>query len=303
MDGILAWGLDVVRLVQRGVAPWLTPIVKAITLMGTEWFFLAALPLVYWCVDRRRGSRLGLVLLASAFCNAWLKLLFAQPRPFQLDPSVGLASESSYGLPSGHAQASATFWGAAAPLFRRPWGIVLAIALPLLIGWTRLYLGVHFPTDLLAGWALGAGFVAAEAFLGDRIEAALGKLRPQLRLAVAAVVALGMNALYMQDTSTSGAFFGFAAGLVYAPKAAPFRADGGAVKRILRYAFGMATVAIVYLAPKALMSEAAAHLPLARFLRYGAVAAWASLGAPWLFLKIGLAGREEAPVPDQSANA
>jgi len=301
MGAMLDWGLEVVRFAQRAASPWLTAVVRGVTLLGAEWFFLAALPLVYWCVDRRRGARLGLLVLLSAFCNAWLKVFFAQPRPYQLDPSVGLARETSYGLPSGHAQATATFWGAAAPLFRRPWGLALALGLPLIIGLTRVYLGVHFPTDLLAGWALGALFVLAEARLGDRIARGFAALRGQLRLAVPAAIALAMNAVYEQDTSLAGVFFGFSAGLVYAPAAAPFSAGGTAAKRCLRYLFGVAGVAVLYFAPKLLLGAAAAA-PLARFLRYGIVGAWGSLGAPWLFLRLGLAEREpENGV--QSANA
>lgn len=302
MDAILAWGLDAVRFAQRAQNPLVTAVMKGVTILGTEWFFLAALPLVYWCVDKRRGARLGVMVLFSAFCNAWLKVLFAQPRPFQLDPSVGLASETSYGLPSGHAQSSATFWGGAIPLFRRPWGLVLALAMPLVIGFSRLYLGVHFPTDLLAGWALGALFAVVEARFGDRIVRVLSGLRGQLRLVAPAAVAFLMNALHPKDTSLSGAFFGFAVGLVYATSAAPFAAGGGIAKRCLRYFFGLSGIAILYFLPKLLLGAVGSQ-PLPRFLRYGLVGAWGSLGAPWLFLKLDLAKREaETPAIAQSAN-
>jgi membrane-associated phospholipid phosphatase len=300
MNDILAWGLDVVRAAQRVASPALTLAMKAITVLGTEWFFLAAIPVVYWCVDKRRGLRLGLLVFLSAFFNGWLKVLFAQPRPFQLDPSVGFASESSYGLPSGHAQGTATFWGAAAPLFRKPWGLVLALGVPLLVGATRIYLGVHFPTDLFAGWALGAFFVAGDALVGDRIEGFLSRQRPRLKLAAAAAIALAMNAVFMEDTSLAGAFFGFGAGLAYAPTAAPFSVRGSAAKRALRYLFGLATIAIIYFAPKLLLGALGSE-PLLRFLRYALLGAWGSLGAPWLFIKLGLAEREDSPAPAPAA--
>jgi len=291
MDDILAWGLDVVRVAQRAANPTLTVVMKAISSLGREWFYLAAAAAVYWCVDKRRGARIGLLVLISAFCNSWLKLLFAQPRPFQLDPSVGLASEPTYGLPSGHAQGTATFWGAVAPLFRRPWGLVLALAIPLVVGASRIYLGVHFPTDLLAGWALGALFVAADAGLGGRAERLLAGLRPQLRLAAAAVVTLGMNAISQADTSISGAFFGFAAGLAHAPTVAPFSAAGTLPRRAARYVLGLATLVILYVGLKFAVGAASSQ-PLVRFLRYAVLAAWGALGAPWLFIKVGLADRE-----------
>ena len=302
MSDILAWGLDVVRLFQRAASPGLTAAMKAVTFLGTEYFYLAALPLLYWCVDKRRATRLGLVFLASSFCNSWLKVVFAQPRPFQLDPTLGLASETSYGLPSGHAQGSATFWGLAARFFKKPWGLVLALALPLVVGLSRVYLGVHFPTDLFLGWALGALFVGADLLLGERAEAAISKLRPTLKIALAAAAALAMNALYAGDTSLAGVFLGFAAGLAYAPKVAPFSAGGPWAKRLLRFAFGLATVAIVYFGPKLFLGSLGSDR-LVRFIRYAAVGAWCSIGAPWLFLVVGLADREPCLAEREAAPA
>ena len=81
--------------------------------------------------------------------------------------------------------------------------------------------------------------------------------------------------------------------------AAPFSTKGSLGKKALRYVFGMATVAILYLAPKYLLGARLSAEPLVRFLRYAAVSAWGALGAPWLFLKLGLADRENT----QSANA
>jgi len=123
-------------------------------------------------------------------------------------------------------------------------------------------------------------------------------LRPA-PLAAAAAVALAMNALFMKDTSLAGGFFGFAVGLDYA-SAVPFSAGGSFATKALRYVLGLASIAILYFAPKLLLGALGAD-PLVRFLRYAALAAWGSLGAPWLFLKLGLAEREGKQ--GQSANA
>jgi membrane-associated phospholipid phosphatase len=296
MDPILTWGLEVVRGAQSIASPALTAAMKVVSAAGTKFFFMAALPLIYWCVDKRRGLRIGILVLLSSALNARLKLAFGQPRPYDLDPSVGMAKETSLGLPSGHAQASAVFGGAAAPLFSKPWGLVFAIAFPLLIGLSRIYLGVHFPTDILAGWAVGAAIVALDYFFGDRIARGVRGLRETLGLAVVAAVALAMNLFTNNDTAISGAFFGLAGAAIYADKSAPFSVAGGFWKRALRFLFGMLTVAIVYEAPKLLLAQLEA-VPLVRFLRYALVGSWVSAGAPWLFLKMGLAERE-----DYSAN-
>jgi hypothetical protein len=293
MDAILDWGLDVVRLAQKAKSPALTAAMQGLSFLGSEWFFLAALPFVYWCVDKRRGLRLGILVFLSTFSNLALKKAFGQPRPFHLDPSVKLADETTNGLPSNHAQIAATFWGKAAPLFPRRLGAALALALPLLIGLSRIYLGVHFPTDVLAGWVLGALFVLGDSALGDRLEAAILPLRPPVKLALAAAVSLGMNALDMTDTMISGAFFGISIGLIYGPKAAPFSCSGAMRDRILRYLAGMACTLVLYFGLKLLAGGLGrGDEPLMRFARYLVLGSWVSLGAPWLFLKLGLAGRE-----------
>ena len=293
MDSLLSWGLGVVRGAQTFASPALTVIMKGLSLAGTELCYLAILPLIYWCVDKRRGLRIAILVFLSTAINLRLKLVFSQPRPYDLDPSVSMVKESTFGIPSNHAQTSAVLAGSAAPLFRPPWGLILAIALPLAVGVSRVYLGVHFPTDVAAGWAIGAAIVVLDRLFGDRIERAIAALRETLALALVAAIALGMNVITKQDTSLGGVFFGLAAAAVYARKAAPFSVSGSFLKRALRYLVGMATVGIVYALPKLLLAGIEADgPPLLRFLRYALLGAWVAAGAPWLFLKLGLAERE-----------
>jgi membrane-associated phospholipid phosphatase len=293
MGTALAWGLEIVRGAQAAASPFLTSVMKGLSFAGTEYCLLVLLPFVYWCVDKRRGIRIGILVFLSTALNFGLKSAFAQPRPYDLDPSVGMAAEKTYGLPSNHAQVSVVLWGSLAPLFRVPWGLVLAIVLPFLVGISRIYLGVHFPTDVLAGWALGAAIVFVDRKFGERIERAIPKLKESLALALIAAIALFMNVLTKNDTSISGAFFGLAGASVYAKRQVPFSVSGGLGKRGLRFLFGMATIAIVYLLPKLfLASIEAGGPPIIRFLRYALLGAWVAMGAPWLFMKLGLASAE-----------
>jgi hypothetical protein len=296
MDQLLSWGLSVVRAAQSVASPALTGLMKALSFLGTEYCYFILLPLLYWCVDKRRGLRVAVLVFLSTAVNLRLKLAFAQPRPYDFDPALGLAKEHTFGLPSNHAQGSAVFWGSSSPIFRSPWGLVLAIALPLLVGLSRIYLGVHFPSDVLAGWALGAGIVVLDRLVGDRLARAIAGLRETFALAVVAAVTVVMNVLYIQDTSLSGSFFGLAAASIYGNRRAPFSVSGTLGARALRYLFGMATLAIIYVLPKLLLADLeAGGPPLVRFLRYALVGAWVGAGAPWLFLKMGLAKAEAAP--------
>ncbi len=291
MESVLGWGLDVIRSVQTVASPGLTTVMRLMTLLGSEYFYLLFLPIMFWCIDERHATRFGLVFIASSFTNSWLKFAFAQPRPYELDPAVGLASETSYGLPSGHSQGSATFWGLLAPRLRRPWGLVLAIVLPLTIGFSRIYLGVHFPTDVLAGLVLGWGFALAWLILGARVERLVAAWNIRVRVVLVAVLALGMNALNMRDTSMSGVFFGTALGAIALFEKVRFDASSGSLgRKAIRLALGLAGMALIYLGGKLLSPEAGArNYALIRFVRYGLVGAWVSLGAPWLFVRLKLA--------------
>jgi undecaprenyl-diphosphatase len=123
----------------------------------------------------RRGALLVLVTLAGAWAlDTALKLSFgrARPRPF----FDYYPAPESYSFPSGHALFAVCFFGGLAVLLthrleRRSlqtavW--VLALCIILLIGASRVYLGVHYPTDVLGGFAVGVVWVAAVA-LGDRL--------------------------------------------------------------------------------------------------------------------------------------
>ena len=293
MDQVLSWGLSIVRGAQSFASPALTAAMRGISFAGSEYCYLAILPLIYWCIDKHRGIRIGLLVFLSTAVNLRLKTSFAQPRPYDLDSSLGLARESTFGLPSNHAQASTVLWGTAAPIFRVPWGLALALAFPLLVGLSRIYLGVHFPTDVIAGWALGAAIVVLNRLFGDRAERFIAGLHETFLLALIAAVALGMNAIYIKDTSLAGAFFGIAGGAVYSKKKSPFSVAGSLLNRSLRYLFGMATVIVVYALPKLFLADfEVGGPPIIRFLRYALLGAWVAAGAPWLFLKMGLARSE-----------
>lgn len=141
---------------------------------GVLWLALAAALLA-----RRRTRRAGLaVLLALALdlvcCNLILKPLFARARPFAVNPAVELliAPPGDASFPSGHAASS--FAAAAALRFTdgaKTWLRRAALALAILIAFSRLYLYVHWPTDVLAGMALGA----ALGWCGARLARAAGQ--------------------------------------------------------------------------------------------------------------------------------
>lgn len=169
---------DAVRLaIHRSASPPLTTLTRVVTSLGSVWF----LTLVGLCVvlgflkaGRRRAALLFAITMAGAtLLNVVLKLSFRRTRPA---PFFDTPLPSSYSFPSGHALASFCFYGALAAIVTarirsRRWRAVvwtLAALLVVPIGFSRVYLGVHYPSDVLAGYAAATVWVAVVAVV-DRL--------------------------------------------------------------------------------------------------------------------------------------
>ena len=296
MEAIWQWGLDLIRTIQLVHGPALDALFKAITFLGEEGFFMILLPTIFWCVDAAGGVRLAFVFLLSPYLNAVLKDLIAHPRPFELDPAVQLhdVGVEGYGLPSGHAQNSVVLWGAIAARFRRAWLWVVAVLLMLLIGFSRVYLGVHFPTDVLGGWAAGAVLLAVYLALGPRVETWLKRVGLAGQLAVAIVVPLVLLLLYPAKGCDvpMAVLMGMGVGVALAARVAPFSAAGPVWQCVLRFLVGAVGLAVVYVGLKFVFpGEGEPLYALLRFVRYVLVGLWAGLGAPWTFRRLRLVSR------------
>ena len=167
-----AWRVDraVHAWVGEGRRPALTLLLRAATWAGgtTGLTALVALVAALLLFRRERGAALFLVVTsgAGALLNVGLKLLFRRARP---DLALAIAEADGYSFPSGHAMGSFVICGALAYLVLRrrgPWairsaGLALALTAVLLVGLSRVYLGVHWASDIAGGWSAGAVWLAA----------------------------------------------------------------------------------------------------------------------------------------------
>lgn len=148
---------------------WLTQVMRAVTVLGGSAVLVPLVVVAGVVLWRRRGSWAPLWFLAAAYGGAFVlqnvgKQLFTRPRP-ALGPA--LVGASGFAFPSGHATQSAAVWvalglmvippgrtGRRARAARAAFG-----AVPFVVGLSRVYLGVHWLTDVLVGWALGLAWV------------------------------------------------------------------------------------------------------------------------------------------------
>jgi len=305
MEAVLQWGLEFVRQVQTLTTPWLTIIMRAITNTGSVTVCMVIVSFIYWCVDEKKGLRLAVVLLISAWINFALKFFLDQPRPFfeAYDPSVGRAAVIMGGFPSAHAQNSLVMWMIIAswkliPRLSRAAHLCLAAFLCLLIGFSRIYLGAHFPTDVLGGWLLGGIILAIYFLTGSRIEVLLKS--PRAGLITAAALAFAMNMYRPSEymLMPGGMILGLGIGCFLCRRYINFNAvlndRTGMAKLItllVRYALGITAMVLLYVAAgKALNGmRNSGNYHLYVFTRYILLSLWLSAGAPWVFCKLKLA--------------
>jgi membrane-associated phospholipid phosphatase len=328
MDQILNAGINI-NLFFQGLGGWLKTPMELLSFLGSEYFFMAVIPAIYWCWSTALGIRIGLLLMISSSLNSVFKLLFHQPRPYWYDLRVsGMAEESSFGLPSGHAQNAVVVWGGIAAWIRRPWAWIVATLLILSIGLSRIYLGVHFPTDVLAGWLIGIVILVVYLLLENPVKmwlrdqslgvqilvAFLGSLLLILLTALARTT-LGaftvpqtwvenarhafpesepINPLSISDVyGTAGVLFGLALGLALLNRQGGLDPSGPWWQRLVRYLLGLIGIGVLYVGLKQFLPDGEDFVAnLMRYFRYGLVGLWVTWLAPLLFIALKLAKRQ-----------
>ena len=305
MEQMLQWGLDFIRSVQTIKGPQLTAVMRIITGFGRTPVYLL-LPLVYWCVDEKKGLHLYVTVLISLWINLSLKFLLDQPRPFfeGYDPSVGIISAKFNGLPSGHAQTTLVMYFIIASWLKKKWAYVCAALLCFLVGFSRVYLGVHFPTDVAAGWLLGGVILCGYFLLRDKIEALLARGGFRAGMYASAAVSFIMI-LYLPNQELlipGGILLGIGAGFCLNRRYTGFSSNvflgRTGVKKYLtlaaRFVLGAAVFLLFVFAIGKIIPQFANsnNEKLYRFLCYALAGLLFSFFIPWVFIKLRLAGVE-----------
>jgi membrane-associated phospholipid phosphatase len=325
MQFFIERGIDFIVVLQAAVGDWFIFPMRFFSYLGNEEFFLLVLPLIYWSVDSALGLRVGFILVTSNLFNYAGKLIFTGPRPYWVSSQVRALwlTETSFGIPSGHAQLAMSVWGMIAAYLKRAWVWIAALTVIFFIGFSRMYLGVHFPHDVIFGWLLGAVMLWAFVWLWEPVGAWIdGKtLSQKILIAFAAsllFIALGYgtwvlrsgfhipeewisNALLAGTAkpepldpnsafTSAGTFFGLAAGAAWIMSLGGYQASGPVGKRAIRYVIGLIGVVVFYLGLGAVFPRELDLISyLLRYVRYVLIGWWVAGGAPWVFVRFKLA--------------
>ena len=157
--------MEFLYLLEKIRLPGLNELMLAVTELGGELPFLVAALIVFWCVDKRQGYYVLSVGFLGTLTNQFMKLWFRIPRPWVLDPEFTILEQAreaatGYSFPSGHTQNSVGTFGALAVTNKNKWVRVICLALVILVPFSRMYVGVHTPADVLVAAAMAIVFLA-----------------------------------------------------------------------------------------------------------------------------------------------
>lgn len=317
MEPLFELGLNVTRWLQESY-PSLNSFFQIFTQMGRFEFFLAFLPIIYWAVNKRLGQHLIYLLACGDLLSAITKHGFRGPRPFWIDSSVGLSTEASYGVPSGHAISTTLTYLTLAIWVRRGWMWLLALGMIGVMGLSRIYLGAHFVHDVVAGTLLAILIIIIyliwrrygteffrQRILGQRLLVVISLPvvlviiylivlliigQPDQTVAWATFAGTSETVSIASIATAFGILLGLGVGILFEGSRVRFRVDGSLWQKVGRYLLGMVGILLIWRGLGAIFPDEPLWLgvPL-RILRYFLLGMWATYYAPMLFVRLKLA--------------
>lgn len=171
--------------------PVLNELMLAVTTLGEETAFLVIALIIFWCVDKKKGYYVMAVGFAGTILNQILKLACRVHRPWVLDPNFSILEQAreaaaGYSFPSGHTQCAVGTFGSIAAFTEKKALRLTCVILAVLVGFSRMYVGVHTPADVLtaAACALLLIFAFKRPVLNGTVK--------QMKLAIGVVMAMAV---------------------------------------------------------------------------------------------------------------
>ncbi len=255
----------------------------AVTYLGSEEAYLALIIIVYLCVSRRLGFRLLVIFALSAYAVSVLKELLATDRPFVMYPDIvrplALSTADGYSMPSGHALLSTVVWGYMALQLRSWRWRLAALAVILLVSFSRVYLHVHWPADVLAGLAIGACLLVVYVkvlALKEKRELQLSPVVSGAVLITATALLYGYGENLANGPPTAGALLGGGLGYIALGQVGGYTERVRPIGQIVKAVSALAVV----LAARYLLTNLLGPAPWAGLLTYMTLAFVATFGLP-----------------------
>ncbi len=290
--------LSFINWVQQFSPPVVVSLFRWITMLGDQEYYMVVIPLLYWLWNKHFGIRFSLVFVTSIYLNSALKYNFLTERP---DAAVRLVEADGFSFPSGHAQGNTVFWGYLARELHRRWAYWVAAVLIILVAFSRVYLGVHFPIDVIAGILIGLLILVGFEFLQTRYALKFDNRRYFL-FTGGAVLLLYLNHSFGHAPVVLGYILAALWGYRLETQLIGFTESAPWPKQLVKAVIGVGVLFGLRVVTRTLFvslpgigEDQELLLSLTTFLRYFVIGFWITFVAPWLFKVLKLYRVEKAP--------
>ena len=273
--------LDFIQLIQGFATPFTDAFLTVFNMLSQQYFLVFLVALIYWIIDKSKGEQLAYSLLLTINISCGIKGIFKIPRPYTYE-GIRVLNKSTapgYSFPSADSSAAASVAFTIGTWIKKPVFKWLLAVYVILIGFCRIYFGLHFPTDVLAGFTIGV-------IVAYGIKRILNNIKDTFKLNIMLVLVLLLFALWKQEPDyykTLGLILGAVAGIEIEHKFVNFSNDISLSKKIVRLALGLTGIIIIALLSSQFMPDGNIYYVIEKFLlTFFAVGVY-----PWIFKRFG----------------
>lgn len=306
IDAVLAFEKPIMLFFQNLRTGFLCTTAEVISFLGESVWTMILIFFVYLCIDKRKGFGLGATAMTAHYINGILKIIFRVPRPWVKYPGEIIplreSTATGYSFPSGHSSIAGSLYYSLYRLFKnkavRTFSVILLVLIPL----SRIYLGVHWPLDVIFGLAVGiltASFVEKFVSIYDNPE----KMKRISITAVPVLLVVGFTDAFLVDrgllervlwkdiAASSAAWAGVFLALMLEKKYVDFKIPGNFIKRVLLFALDV----LLGCALTILWTDRIETMHyVIQTASYLALILWVVFICPLIYTKLGLYEKEES---------
>lgn len=271
--------LEILRSIQSIANPFFDFLFQLITICGEQIVLISIISIIYWTIDKRFGEYIAYSVLTSVLVNNTLKDIFKMKRPIGEEGIRTLREETAtgYSFPSGHTQGASSFYGAMAIYLKKKPMYIIATMMIILVGFSRLYLGVHYPKDVIVGAILGTltSLICYKLY---------NKFDNKMMLYTITFIIFIPALAFAQSTDFikgMGTYLGFLIGIFIEKKYVKFSTEGSTGNKVVRVLLGILILLILKTGLKVILPNGS----IFSFIRY-ALISFVGIGIyPMIFKK------------------